>query len=325
MSEATSAPVVPPGWVGAEERLIRIADPSGNAVAWLVGDSGANCIAYAVRRDNGWVQILDPGSSDALAERPTRFGCPILFPFPGHVVGMRYRWSGVEHVLPPTGPGPSDYAHGFAPRLPWRIERTMADGVECELLTTRDIPGGADAAGYPFVVRLRLSVRLVEQALTITLTATNEGDQPAPVGLGLHPYFDIGALGGDRAAVRVDIPGRFEHILDDRIPTGKRRAVETPEVRLPPLGETLLVPRTDLRPNPVAILRGGDGGMQVRLSCIEGVRDLLLFAPPTEDSVSVEPLSTAPGSGSQPEGHPDGMVGLEPGATRRLAVTIAVS
>ena len=73
------APVVPPGWEGAADRLIRIVDPSGEAIAWLVGDAGANCIAYAVRRCGGWVHVLDPGSPQALAERPTRFGCPVLF------------------------------------------------------------------------------------------------------------------------------------------------------------------------------------------------------------------------------------------------------
>jgi aldose 1-epimerase len=192
------------------------------------------------------------------------------------------------------------------------------------LLTTRDIPGGAVAAGYPFTVRLRLEIQLTDQALAIALIAKNEGEQSAPVGLGLHPYFAITALGGDRAAVRAALPGQYEHRLDDRIPTGERLPVEMPEVQLPPLGEMIHAPRTDLGPNPVVALLGPPGGLQVRLACIEGVRDLLLFAPSTENSVSVEPLSTAPGAASQPEGHHDGLDGLEPGATRRLAVRIAV-
>lgn len=323
MTRDSDTPIAPPGWEGAAERLIRFIDPSGEAVAWLTADPGANCVGYAVRRPAGWVQILDAGSPQALAERPTRFGCPILFPFPGHTRGARYRWAGVEHALPPNVPGQPHYGHGFAPRLPWHIERAGDAGIAGEFLTTRDIPGGADAAGYPFVVRLQLSVRLSARALVITLAATNEGALPAPVGLGLHPYFAIAALGGDRTAVRVDLPGQLEHLLRDSIPTGERRAADPSPVALPPLGQTLLVPRTALGADPTATLTCEGGGIRVILSPLEGCRDILLFAPPTENSVSVEPLGTAPGAASQPEGHPDGLVGLEPGETRRLVASIA--
>jgi aldose 1-epimerase len=320
-----AAPLVPPGWEGAADQLTRFTDPSGEAIAWLASNLGANCVGYAVRQPAGWVQILDAGSPQALADRPTRFGCPILCPFPGHVRDARYRWAGIEYALPPHVPGvPPQYSHGFVARLPWRIERTGSSGVEGEFLTTHDLPGGASAAGYPFAVRLRLAVRLSSRALVITLAATNEGDVPAPVGLGLHPYFAIAALGGDRAQVRVALPGQREHVLCDRIPTGERCAASGSPVTLPPLGQTVHMPRTDLGPHPTATLAGPASGVRVVLSLLEGCRDLLLFAPPTESSVSLEPLSTAPGAASQPEGHPDGLVALEPGATRRLVAMVAV-
>lgn len=318
----TDAPIAPPGWEGAADRLHRLTALSGEAVAWVVNEPGLNCIGYAVRQTDGWVQILDPGSPQSLAERPTRFGCPVLFPFPGQVRGARYRWGGVEHTLRPNVPAQPGYGHGFAAHLPWQIEQVAAESIEATFLTTRDLPGGERAAGYPFAVQLRLSLHLGEQGLVITLAATNKGTIAAPVGLGLHPYFAIGALGGDRTKVRVDLPGQYEHILVDGVPTGERRAVETPQVQLPPLGTILHVPRTALGSNPTATLRGRASGLQVHLTFTEGVRDLLLFAPPTENSVSVEPLSTPPGAASQPTDHPNGLIGLAPGTTRRLAVTI---
>jgi aldose 1-epimerase len=325
MKSDPAAPLVPPGWAGAAERLTRIIDPAGDAIAWVVGDLGANCVGYAVRQPAGWVQILDSGNPLALAARPTRFGCPILFPFPGQVRDARYRWAGTEYSLPSQAPdGPLQYSHGFAPRLPWRIERTGAASIEGEILTTRDLPGGASAAGYPFAVRLRLSIQLSSRALVITLAATNEGDSPAPAGLGLHPYFAIAALGGDRAQVRAALPAQREHVLADGIPTGARHAASMLPVVLPPLGQTVHVPRTELGPQSTATLTGHAGGVRVVLSLLEGCRDLLLFAPPTEASVSLEPLSTAPGAASQPAGHPDGLVGIDPGATRRLVAMVAV-
>jgi aldose 1-epimerase len=318
----TDAPVAPPGWEGEANRLFRLTAHSGAAVAWVINEPGLNCIGYAVRQTDGWIQVLDPGSPQALAERPTRFGCPILFPFPGQVRGARYRWEGVEHTLRPNVPAQPGYGHGFAAHLPWQIEQVAADRIAATFLTTRDLPGGERAAGYPFAVQVRLSLHLGEQGLIITLAATNEGATAAPVGLGLHPYFAIGALGGDRAKVRVDLPGQYEHILADGVPTGERRAVEHAQVQLPPLGEMLHVPRTALGSDLTATLRGQAGGFQVALTFAEGVRDILLFAPPTENSVSVEPLSQPPGAASQPTGHADGLVGLAPGAMQRLAMAI---
>jgi galactose mutarotase-like enzyme len=54
----------------------------------------------------------------------------------------------------------------------------------------------------------------------------------------------------------------------------------------------------------------------------DGYRDLLLFAPPTQPSLSIEPQSHMPGGASLPEGHPEGLIGLEPGATLRATATI---
>lgn len=324
MASATDLPTVPPGWERAPERLIRFAAPDGESCAWLAPDFGANCVGYAVRRRGRWVQILHAAGPVALTAAPIRYGCPLLFPFPGHVRLARYRWAGVDHTLPSNVTERQHYVHGFAARHSWRVTHRARDGVVAEFSTLRDLPGGRRAAGYPFAIGLRLLVRLTNEALAVTLQATNEGQRAAPVGLGLHPHFALGALGGDRAAVRVFLPGEQEHILAEAIPTGEKRAVADPEVLLPPRGQRMLVARTSLGPLPLAMLAGPPGTLDIRLTAVEGCRDLLLFVPPLEPSISLEPHSCAPGAASQPEGHPDGLVALDPGATRRLAITVAV-
>jgi galactose mutarotase-like enzyme len=59
----------------------------------------------------------------------------------------------------------------------------------------------------------------------------------------------------------------------------------------------------------------GRAGWTVTLTLDAGYRDLLLFAPPIQESISLEPQTHMPGGASLPEGHPDGLVGLAPGAT----------
>ena len=156
------------------------------------------------------------------------------------------------------------------------------------------------------------------------IAATNEGAEDAPVGLGLHPYFALDALGGDRMAVRAALPGRSEHRLVGSIPTGDRRLAADSPIALPPPGQSLLLARTDLDDGARATLSGPLGTARITLALTAGCRDLVLFAPPQQPSLSLEPHSVAPGAASQPPGHRDGLVGLAPQATARLSMTIAV-
>lgn len=320
---ATNEPLAPPGWEGATGELVRIGTPGGEAIAWFAPAFGGNCVGYAVRHGAGWVQLLHAAGPTLLRAAPIRYGCPILFPFPGHVRHARYRWAGRDYRLPSHSPQRAQYAHGFAARQAWRVTRAERDTVSAEFSTLADLPGGPQGAGYPFAVTVTLHVAVTSDALVLALAATNVGRELAPVGLGFHPHFSLTALGGAREAVRVALPGAREHVLEAAIPTGERRAVIAPQVVPPPRGERLLVARTALGARPSATISGRSGAPQIRLTAEEGCRDFLLFVPPEEPSVALEPHSCAPGAASQPEEHPDGLVGLEPGATLRLAIRIS--
>ena len=168
MTPGTAAPAAPPGWEAATRNLVRLVDRSGAALAWLAPRYGANLVGYAVRRPAGWQQVLYAAGPQALAARPTRYGCPVLCPFPGFVTGARYTWHGHNYTLPPNLPGGRGYAHGFAHTHSWRMTQASVDTATAELATMTDLPSAA-RAGYPFALRLRLTARLVGQALVLEL------------------------------------------------------------------------------------------------------------------------------------------------------------
>ncbi|MCC6626518.1 MAG: aldose 1-epimerase [Chloroflexi bacterium] len=312
---------LPAGWQAERADLARLATPDGATVAWLAPAIGGNCVGFAVRQDGGWQAVLHSEGPVALRERPSRFGVPIMFPFPGHMPGARYAWRGATYALPSNVPAGDVFLHGFAHTRPWRLVAAGPDTATVELSTPADLTP-AERAGFPFAVRTRLDLRVEPRALAITLTATNEGDTDAPVGLGLHPYFDPSLFGGDRTAARLTLPGRLGRTVRP-LPTGPTRPVAVTVVTPPPLGTTSLVSRTDLGADAAVTLTGPTGRPRVVMHLLEGVQDLLVFAPAEHASVSVEPLSSAPSGASQPDGHPDGLVGLAPGAQRRLAVRVA--
>jgi hypothetical protein len=120
------------------------------------------------------------------------------------------------------------------------------------------------------------------------------------------------------------LPGRSQRTVRP-LPTGPKQPVTDQRIELPPLGTTRLTSRTDLDEPSVVTLADAAGEPQVVMHLLDGVQDLLVFSPAEHASVSVEPLSSAPSGGAQPDGHPDGLVGLPPGATRRLAVRIVAA
>lgn len=314
-------PAVPSGWESEAEQVIRIIAPDGRAAAWLAPAHGANCIGYAVRRPEGWVQVFAVEAPPLLKARPTRSGCAVLFPFPGHVRGACYRWDGIEYLLPPNSAGVQHYTHGFAQFHPWRVTRVATSAVEAEFLSQAQLAD--QPTGYPFPIYVHLRLCFSATYLSISLAATNLGDRPAPVGIGLHPYFSPTLFGGDRTMMRVSMPGDTEHVLEDSIPSGARTAVINQEIIPPPHGQSLLIARTNLDTRPVTRIRNLRDTMHIQIAT-DGCRDLLFYAPDDRSSIAVEPQSCAPGAASQPEGHPDGLVSLAPGAMIRLTMGISV-
>jgi galactose mutarotase-like enzyme len=316
------APSAPKGWEAAGDQLIRLEDPAGGAIAWIAPRLGANCIGYAVRRPDGWAHVLYSEGPEALAALPSRFGCPILFPTPGHTWEARYTWNGVTRTLPLNSPNNPHFMHGFAHTRPWTVQKTGPTSAEARISTASALTS-EERAGYPFDVRLSVRWSLDATGLSIELEVANEGNETAPVGFGLHPYLDLDVLGGDRSKVRARLPGRSERVLTPR-PTGERRPVTSPTVTLPPVGQQFLVSRTDLGDRPVAYVEGPNGGPRIAVTFVEGFQDLLLFTPDEQETVSIEPLATPPSATSQPQGHPDGPIPLAPGAARRAVARIAL-
>src|SRR5947207_8059213 len=67
---------------------------AGAAAEWLPS-LGCNCIRWQI----GGRDLLYAPPLDELAERPTRGGVPILFPFPNRIRNGQFTWDGREYHL----------------------------------------------------------------------------------------------------------------------------------------------------------------------------------------------------------------------------------
>jgi aldose 1-epimerase len=313
-----SPPVAPPGWP-ASANLLRLVAADGSTVAWVSAEHGANCLGFAVHNEAGWQQIFDSGSPELVRQFPTRYGCPLLFPFPGYLRGGRYAWAGTSYQLPANIPGRNgDFVHGFAHNRPWQVRSHNKQQVRLELATDRDLTAD-ERAGYPFNIRVELTITLQAGQLQFELLATNRGPFAAPVGLGLHPYLTAALWPLAREAIPITWPGTHERDMHGPYPTGAQHAASA-SVQAAPFGQSGLLARSGLQTGDQATIGAQP---QVQLTFGGAFCELALFSPAEQASISPEPLTCPLSAASQPAGHPDGLRPLQPG--RSLLATLLVT
>jgi aldose 1-epimerase len=139
----------------------------------------------------GWtrrgIPMLRRASPEAaLLGKPGAMGCFPLVPFCNRIANGRFNWAGQTYELAANF-GDSPHAiHGVGWQNPWCREEISTDSATLSL--------GHDATGetaraWPFPFAARLTYRLDGRGLTIRIEATNLHSDPAPMGIGAHPWF----------------------------------------------------------------------------------------------------------------------------------------
>lgn len=141
----------------------------------------------------------------------------VLIPFPGRIGDGRYLFDGQQFQLECNDKEGPNAIHGFVRSLPWQVQDVHANKITFE--TWLDAETYAER-GYPFSLAISVMYDLGISGLTCAFTVKNIGQQPAPVGVGFHPYFTVGTSVIDEAEVQ--IPGAAYVEFNERlVPTGK--------------------------------------------------------------------------------------------------------
>ncbi|MFF4849289.1 aldose 1-epimerase family protein [Streptomyces sp. NPDC001194] len=243
----------------------------------------------------------------------------LLVPWPNRIGDGRYRWQEQELQLPLNETEHANAIHGL---LRWTSWQAVEQGEGRVVLATTLWP----QPGYPFHLTARAQYALDRHGLTVTITARNIGDAPAPYGVGQHPYLAVGP--GTVDGMLLTVPARTWLRTDDRgLPLASEPVSGTPndfgEPR--PIGpQRLDTAFTDLRrePDGRAVVRlaepsgayGSDLWLGEGADYVQVYTGDTLAEPHRRRSVAVEPMSCGPDAFRR-----DGArVRLEPGAVHTL-------
>ncbi|HYN28750.1 MAG TPA: aldose 1-epimerase family protein [Dermatophilaceae bacterium] len=206
----------------------------------------------------GGLRSWTRGGLDVLAgygadERLTMGRGQLLMPWPNRVADGRYRFGKRDHQLALTEPARHNAIHGLVRWAAWSLLEQAPDSVTVGLVL-RPQPGWA------WTLECTTRYAVGADGLTVTSSATNLSDDPAPFGYGVHPYLAIGDA--PWSDVQLTIPAATWVETDDRLLPVARRAVAGTDrdLRTPrPVGTDLDTAFTDLTVD-------GDGRWRVGLA-----------------------------------------------------------
>lgn len=153
-------------------------------------------------------------SYSADAVRP-RYRGALLAPWPNRVADGRYSFGGASHQLDLSEPERGNALHGL---VCWERFEVVSHGPTAVRLTQRMVP----RTGYPFALEIEVEYALDDRGLHCTVLARNVGSEPAPWGVGPHPYLRAGDGRVDDWTLRLPA-GRVLDVSPDRLlPAGVR-------------------------------------------------------------------------------------------------------
>jgi aldose 1-epimerase len=266
--------------------------------------------------------------------RASRWGNPILFPFPNRVRDARYSWEGKTYQLPVNTPE-GNHIHGFVRDLPWLVDE--AAGLQ-DSATLRCSIKGEDhpdiMRAYPFPFVLTVTYTLDGNVLQLDAEVHNTGGGALPMGFGTHPYFRL-PLGsnGSRNDALVYVPSDVIWEQDgEKLATGQKIAV-------PPaldfstekaLEETIIdhcytaLKRQDDK--AVCWVRDSAAHTEVIVSFGSEFPDLVVLAPDDRSTIAFEPYTCVTDAINLAATIPDsGLIVLPPNQTWKGRIRFAVA
>ena len=124
--------------------------------------------------------VLRPAPDGVAQPLPGQLACFPLVPWSNRLAPGGFEFEGRRFTPAPTREGEPCPIHGDGWRLPWQVEACDESSVVLSLYR-RD--------GSPFAFTAHMAYTLSDNALRVTLKVTNNGRNPLPFGLGLHPWM----------------------------------------------------------------------------------------------------------------------------------------
>jgi aldose 1-epimerase len=253
---------------------------AGAAQATICPETGG---AIAEWRVSGVSVFRPPAPGAVEAGSPRLLGCFPMMPYCNRIAHGRFSFHGTTVQLRRNFGDHPHSIHGNAWQRAWDVAE--ADETSTVLML-RHRPAGPDDSGWPFAYNAEQRVCLGPASLDVELRLRNADTAPMPAGFGLHPYFPR-----DRETQLGFTAARVWTTGPDHLP--ERAALPPPAWRFdqprvpgdPPLDNVFA------GWNGIARLSWPSRGLALTIQADPVFGHLVVFTPPGQDFLAVEPVS----------------------------------
>jgi aldose 1-epimerase len=244
----------------------------------LAPSLGAAITAWEWKTAGGGAPLLRPWNR----KTPDRYttACFPLIPWSNRITAGGFEVDGKHYPVKPNREGEAYPIHGDGWLQPWTVEGRTHDRVTLTLESDR-------FDDNPYTYRGVMHIALLDDGMTIDLSATHLGEAPLPYGLGLHPYFPRD--GRTRLRARADgvwLSG------DDPIPV--RHTSEFPagwDYNQPSPLDGDLIDNGFSGWDGEALIEWPDRKLSLRMTMLPNSGFSLLFRPPGQAYFCFEPIT----------------------------------
>lgn len=282
------------------QQSVTLKDETAGSEAVIVPALGFACVAFRLMTPSGrWSVLAEPPDEDSLVHRTSRYGIPVMYPWPNRIREGKFSWGGRELTFPLPANAPHAI-HGVTRGRPWTVVETAADenGAFCRGSIVIGTEGG-DV--WPFPSQITVEYRLKSNELYVIAQAANLGENAMPMGFGIHPWFGMPlGEGGSKETLEVRAPAQAFWELDETLcSTGAIKPAEagfdTREWHA--IGDTFVDDvYTDLTLTDgwfTAEIRDPASGRRVAVRSDAAFREHVIFAPRHGQAVCLEPYTCA--------------------------------
>ena len=301
--------------------VFTLRDIKRQASAKIIPKLGNNCYSFTQTVGTESINIIEPPPDlKTLAQRPSGYGNPILFPFPNRIRQGHFLFEGKPYTFDKTPKSPNSI-HGLVVDQPFYVDSTNTDDgatIVCGL-NSENYPH--IKRQFPFTFQLKITYKLKSANLTMVTDVSNLSDHNMPMGYGIHPYFSI-PLSRKSSAENclIFVPAAKYWELDQFLPTGHIYDVnETFDLRA---GKTFSGMKFDDVFTDLSLVDGVSrciiddrgAGTKMVLEADEQFRELVVYTPPDRASICFEPYTCPTDAVNlQEKGIDAGLIILKPG------------
>lgn len=276
--------------------IIRLTDAARGVEVSIAPSIGNRAYEMKVHGKN--ILFMPAPDVAQLKQRPGLSGIPFLAPWANRMAdggfwanGKKYTFNaGLGTVrLPPTNIA----IHGMLTTSPlWEVTSVGADAKSAHVTSKFEFWKHPDMmANWPFAHEYEMTYRLADGALEVQVAVTNRSDQPMPLALGFHPYYNLPDVPRDEATAH--IPAKTAVLMDDKlVATGEMKPMDLPDPT-PLKGRTIDNGYTDLirEKDGRALFYVEGGGKKIEVLYGPKWQVAVVYEPANQKYICFEPMA----------------------------------